>query len=315
LQNIRLDDWYSLANIRQPNPAVHDIHFRDIWAMDSLAMVRSAFVGDITDVSFKGVDLYSKPATSVVDIPLTVSNGAAMPTFEPNPLDATFLYQPGVLRPRMPIYFQANGHDTLSYQWLFGDGTSAVGAKVRHAFSDAHGTLLDGSGRYRVLLHVTDGKGDESWSSRSVVISNRVRSPLKFALSLTPGWNIAHTDGDTTYDGYIRIPANGGYTFTLLTSTTARMVVDGGLTAYSPEKQPQVCGSVGDAVQPVRLSAVLQKGLHRITITKGPEQENAVREPPSDLPLLFWEGPDLESQPVPQSAMQHRIRVQALLRH
>jgi hypothetical protein len=206
----------------------------------------------------------------------------------------------------MPIDFQANYHDGLHYRWLFGDGTAAAGAKVKHIFSDAEGTLLDGSGRYRVLLHVTDGDGGESWSSRSVVIANRPVNSLAPTPPLVPGWNISSMpDGETKYDGYVTVPADGGYTFTLLTSTTAQMVVDDTLIIRSHGKQSQVCGSVGDAVQPMRLSSVLQKGLHRITITKGSEPENAVGDSSPNLPLLLWEGPELETQPVTQDAIHH----------
>jgi hypothetical protein len=308
LQNIRLDDWYSLTNIRQPNPSVRDIRFRGIWAMDLPGMVPSALVGDISGVSFENIDVYGRPATNDADIPVTLSGGAAEPAYQRGPLDAGFVYQKGALRPRMPIAFQANYQPGLRYDWLFGDGTTAVGAAVKHTFADAKGTLLDGSGRYRVLLHVTDDRGDETWSTRSVVISDRARVPLALTQPLSSGWTISHLPaGGTRYDADVSIPADGGYTFDLLTSTTAEMVMDDALTVHSPKPQAQVCGSVGNAVQPLRLSSVLREGFHRITIVKGPEPENAIGNPASDLPMLLWEGPDQQTQPVPEAAI-HRAQ-------
>ena len=306
LRNIRLEDWYSLAEIRQPNPAVRNIQFRDIWAMDSPAMVPSVLAGDVSGVSFDDVNLYGKPAMGAADIPLALSDGAAEPSYAAGPLDASFSYQSGWLRPRKPVLFRAKYQDGVHYQWLFGDGTTAAGVEVRHAFPDTQGTLLDGSGRYRVLLHVTGRNRKESWSSRPVVVSGRPYRALSLSGTLTSGWAVSPVaDGGTRYDGYLSIPADGGYTFTMLTSRTAQMTIDSSLLLHSPEKQPEVCGSAGDAVQPLRISAALRKGLHHITIVQGSEPENAVAMPPSQLPLLLWEGPDLLSQPVPKTAIYH----------
>ncbi len=58
------------------------------------------------------------------------------------------------------IRFEATASDGVSYQWFFGDGSSAKGRAVRHAMPDEEGTLLDGSGRFRVLLKVTDKAGE-----------------------------------------------------------------------------------------------------------------------------------------------------------
>ena len=83
------------------------------------------------------------------------------------------------------------------------------------------------------------------------------------------------------------------------------MVINDDLIVHSPKPQAQVCGSAGNAVQPPRLSAVLRAGLHRITIVKGPELENAVGSPQSDLPVVLWEGPNRQTQPVPEAAVHH----------
>lgn len=308
-RNIRLDDWYSLAGIYQSNPAVRDIQFRDIWALDSPAMVPSVFAGDIGDVSFHNVDLYGDAASSLADVPLILSGGAVPPTFAPGLVDASFTYPSGLLRPHRTIRFEAQGNPALHYQWLFGDGTSATGAQVRHVFPDSQGTLLDGSGRFRVLLHVTDDNGNQSWSSQSIVIANSEAEAVARQGSLAPEWLQSEMpDGGRRYDGYISVPADGGYTFTLLTSRAARMTLDGRWDFHSPAKQAQVCGSAGDAVQPIRLSAALQQGRHRMSISLEPGIENAVVGAASSGPLLYWEGPGLKSEQVPPSAISHDAR-------
>lgn len=306
LQDIRLDDWYSLTGIYQPGGEVRNIRFHDIWAMDSPAMVSSVISGDVKDISFKDVVVNGRSAASKEDIPLRVSGGAAEPEFAPGVVDASFSYQPGVLRPRMPISFRAKYREGSIYEWLFGDGTAATGTAVKHAFPDAQGTLLDGSGRYRVLLHVTDDKGEQSWNSRSVVVGNHAEEPVASAQPLVPGWAVSRgASGETQYIGYVDIPADGGYTFTLLTSTTARMTIDDTAVVRSPEPQPEVCSSTGDAVQPMRLSLVLAHGPHRFSIVKGAEPENAATASPADGPLLLWEGPDLQVERVPEAAIRH----------
>jgi hypothetical protein len=258
----------------------------------------------VRDISFKDVVVNGRPAIDKAGIPLTVSGGAAEPEFDPGSVDASFSYQAGALHPRMPIHFRAIYREGLKYQWLFGDGASATGAEVQHAFPDAQGTLLDGSGRYRVMLHVTDAKGDESWSSRPVVVASHARAPLASTQPLAPGWSISKLlGGQTQYDGYIDVPVDGGYTFTFLTSTTAQMTADGTIVG-NPEMQPQVCGSIGNAVQPLRLSLVLQRGLHRFSIVKGAEPENAIAAPEGS-PYLLWEGPEQPSEQVPEAVIRH----------
>lgn len=72
----------------------------------------------------------------------------------------------------------------------------------------------------------------------------------------------------------------------------------------SPELRIQVCGSMGDAVQPVRISAALQAGWHRIRIALDPGIENEPT-PAAGGPALYWEGPQTLVAPVPGSAEFH----------
>jgi hypothetical protein len=292
-QNIRLEDWYSLVQIHQPNLGVRDVKFKGVWAMDGPGKVPSVLKGDVSSVSFKGVNTGGGEATDNAALPLEVEGSAQQPTYRAAPLDARFDYTRGLLRPKREITFTALGANTgnLHYHWFFGDGSAADGRQVRHAFPDAEGTLLDGSGRFRVLLHIWDDSGHQSWSSQSVVVAMHLQPP-----SANPFENSA-TQSSRVYSRYIYVPVDGGYTFILLASTEASLAIDGLPAAHSPEPRPQVCGSPGDAVQPTRLSVALKAGWHRIKATRRAEVENAASV--SGVPLLLWEGPGLTRQAIP----------------
>ncbi len=167
---------------------------------------------------------------------------------------------------------------------------------VRHAFPDAEGTLLDSSGRFRVLLKVTDSTGRTDWASHAVVVT-RSLYPAVTVDAAAPGlhyryfeglWKSAPRFDDMTavssgiasnledavrlreddyaivFDGYIAIPADGGYTFTLLSRDGGELSIGDTLVASSPAPVGQVCGSVGDMVQAARGSIGLKAGLHPI---------------------------------------------------
>ena len=61
----------------------------------------------------------------------------------------------------------------------------------------------------------------------------------------------ANAQGFTRYavawDGFIDIPADGGYTFHLMSRDGARLVIDGLEVAKTGPPFPQVCGSPGNA--------------------------------------------------------------------
>ncbi|TCK75311.1 PKD domain-containing protein [Acidipila rosea] len=297
-ENIRLEDWYSLVQLRQPNPSVHDVTFQSIWAMDGPGMVPSVLKGDIYGVSLDGVDTGAGNALSDADLPLAVEAGAGQPTYKRAWLDASFDYSHGLLRPGKKIVFKARGpkDKRLHYHWLLGDGSTADGQKLHHVFPDTEGTLLDGSGRFRVLLHVWDDAGHNAWSSQSLVIASRLHPPV------TPDISPATTPSNSgILDRYVRVPADGGYTFTLLTSMDATLAIDSIEPAHSPSARAQVCGSQGNAVQPIRMSAALSKGWHHIRIRRSGGQDNATNSR-SNGPLLLWQGPRLRLQPIPDTA-------------
>lgn len=299
--NIRLEDWYSLVQLRQPNPGIQDVVFSNIWAMNGPGMVSSTLKGDVAGVSFRNVNLGFGNVGNDHDVPLTLLDGAKSAQFENGP-DVAFTYSPGLLRPGSKVTFTANGPAGLRYEWLFGDGTTAQGNSVEHIFPDANGTLLDGSGRFRVLLHSSDSAGHEAWRSQMIVVADSLHTAQMAANSNLSSGLLLLTPDKKSYEGLIRVPADGGYTFTLLTSTTASLTIDG-VRTNSPKLRPQVCGLQGNAVQSVRVSVALARGLHQIAIRRGPEIENA--EGSSESPLLLWEGPGISLRAVPDAAFFH----------
>ena len=165
------------------------------------------------------------------------------------------------------------------------------------------GTLLDGSGRFRVLLHIEDLADQQAWSSRSVVISQHLLQSYQAGANVPLG----ETNTETRVENrLIQVPADGGYTFTLLTSTQGSLQIDNLAPVSMPRSRPQVCGSVGDAVQPVRLSVALRRGTHRIRIQRSSAVENAESPvgKPNNSAVLLWEGPGIKRQLVPQQEEQ-----------
>jgi hypothetical protein len=284
--NIRLEDWYALFQVRQGLPKVRDVRFTDTWAMDGPAMVAPVLNGDVSGVTLQGSSPQGFEGSTVA-----LEDGAAAAAQLASPLTASFTYSSGALKPGEVIKFEAATPDAIGrkFTWLFGDGTRAEGRSVEHRFPDASGTLLDGSGRFRVLLHVVDASGQQSWSSQSVVVAPHALAAVA----------AADSNGDAhNYTRMLNVPADGGYTFTLLTSTKGSLTIDDLPAAVTPQPRHQVCGAPGDAVQPVRVSAVLRGGLHRIRVERDDAIENAGVEK-SGEPLLLWEGPGVARQLVP----------------
>jgi hypothetical protein len=305
--NIRLEDFYSLMQIRYPNPRVEGVVFSNVSALDGVAMAPSVLQGNVSGVVLDGVRVTGKVAASDADIPLEVTDGAAEPTYGPALTDASFDYGPGLVRPGQKVSFRVLAPAAgWRYEWLFGDGTTAVGSQVQHAFPDAEGTLLDGSGRFRVLVHATRAPHDEVWVSRSVAVGRQPVPADAVPEPVVPGVARVDTGRATEYDGWVRIPADGGYSLTLLTSRRATMIVDNLPPVRSPEVRIQVCGSLGDAVLPTQISAALLAGLHRIRIELDPGVENVAQSNLGDgAPLLLWEGPGILPEAIPGAALVH----------
>lgn len=179
-ENIRLEDWYSLVQIEQPNPSVRDISFKNIWAIETPSLVPSTLLGDVDGITFDHVRIADKVVAANSDVPLNLESGAKEPTYSNTGSHAAFTYSAGALHPREKVTFDASssGPHIQSYEWSFGDGSTAKGRKVHHKFPDAAGTLWDNSGRFRVTLKTTTDDGNIDWIYQPVVVATSFRLSL-----------------------------------------------------------------------------------------------------------------------------------------
>ncbi|HWT66185.1 MAG TPA: hypothetical protein VN151_08720, partial [Terracidiphilus sp.] len=80
-ENLFLDDWYSLVQVEQQQPAIRDLTFRNIWALDQPPLIPSSIAGSVSGVTFDNIKLGQQRLDSAAALPLTVTEGAAAPTF------------------------------------------------------------------------------------------------------------------------------------------------------------------------------------------------------------------------------------------
>ena len=342
-ENLWLDDWYSLFQMQQQQPGLHGFTFRNLWALGQPPLVASGMQGQVRDVRVENVKYGQTRVTSNANLPLAVSGGAQEPTYQPGDrqVRAGFHYSPAVVQPGVPVTFLADtaANPRARYTWFFGDGTTAVGKRVRHRFADARGSDLDGtdangSGRFRVMLQVEDKQGHQDWASQGIAVvghwhdagnlepGNRPTAPgLNFQIfpgtwPELPGFaketstssgvaeNLSDTDAGgftryaVLYDGYLQVPAEGGYSFHLLARDGARLIIDGLLVAQIGPPFAEVCGSPINAVRYARGTIGLRPGKHVIRL------ESLETMSPAK-PRLLWEGPGVGLTDVPSSAFIH----------
>jgi hypothetical protein len=345
-ENLFLDNWYSLAQLEQEYPGLHEFTFRNIWALDQPPLADSTMIGDVADVTFDNVKYGQTRAGGNAGLPLAVSGGAQQPRYADarSPV-AAFTIEPPVFAPGQYVTFTAQPSPGARYTWLFGDGIQTTGRRVRHRFPDAEGTELDGTsgpdgsgrlGRFRVLLHVEDDQGHEDWAAQGVVAVDHWHEALSAAGSSLAGlaWQIypgewtelpelaaerpvfagespnlyADSQGFThyaaTWDGFIDIPADGGYTFHLLARDGARLVIDGVEVAKTGPPFAQVCESPGNAMRYARGSLGLRAGKHTFHL-------EGLHSASQGVPRLLWEGPALPLNDVPPAAFSH-LRLDAV---
>lgn len=340
-ENIFLDNWYSLVQMEQEQPALHGFTFHNVWALDQPPLAESSLIGKVSDVVFDNVKYGQARADTNAALPLSVSGGADPTRFAPasGPV-AAFSFDPPTLAPGQKVTFTAQSTPHAQYTWLFGDGTQAHGRRVTHVFPDALGTELDGTalgaGRFRVLLHVTDNQAREDWAGQGVVAVAQWHEPVSSAVTAIPGltyhiypgsWtelpdltkeeavlnaetpNLqANAQGFTHYatawDGLIDIPADGAYTFHLIDRDGARLVIDGVQVAKTGPPFAQVCGSPGNALRYNRGSLGLRAGKHTLHV-------EGLHSASGEAPRVLWEGPALPLTDLPQAAYSH-VRVDEL---
>ena len=338
-ENLWLDDWYSLFQIEQEAPALHGITFRNIWALEQPPLVASKLQGQIKDVHIQNVKYGQAEVTSDANLPLAVSNGAQEPRYAAadQRVHAAFQVEPAVLEKGSIVDFTAQPAtgSHLRYTWMFGDGTTARGIHVKHRYTDADGTDLDGesgtgAGRFRVLLHVEDKDGHEDWAEQGITVVGKWQDAVApqptvagveyhiypgtwpqlpaFATQIATRQGVAITpaaadSGGFThyavaYDGFLNIPTDGGYTFHLLARDGARVIIDGQPLAKTGAPFAEVCGSSLNAVRYVDATIGLRAGKHTFRM------ETLETMSPFS-PRLLWEGPGIALTDIPETAFSH----------
>ena len=106
----------------------------------------------------------------------------------------------------------------------------------------------------------------------------------------------------TAWDGFITIPADGGYTFHLIDRDGARLVIDGVEVARTGPPFAQVCGSPGNALRYDRGAIGLRAGLHTIHV-------EALNTMSAGAPRLLWEGPGVPLGDVPPARFASAVMV------
>ena len=338
-ENLFLDNWYTLLQVEQEEPQVKGIVFRNIWALDQPALTGSTIRGAVKEVTLENVKMGQARATNDGDVPLTVTDGAEPVKYLGGRGPAAeFTMDPPVFAPGERVTFAAKVQPGTRYTWFFGDGSEAHGRQVVHRFPDAEGTELDSSGRFRVLLKAENSQGNTDWAAQSVVVVAQWHDALAGAAPTEAGLNWlvypgtwsdlpdlsqeqaifggqspglqADAQGFTKYavvwDGFVDIPADGGYTFYLLARDGARLTIDGIQVARTGPPFAQVCEARGNAVRFDRGSLGLRAGLHRLHVED-------LHTASGGAPRLLWEGPALPLKDVPTAAFR-RVQRDAVTR-
>ena len=347
--NLFLDNWYSLVQMQQHQPELHDFTFRNIWALGQPPLSSSLLSGDVRDIHFDNVKFGQQPVDHDSRMPMHVVQGATEPIYAPAPpLVAQFTVREPVRMPGSRVHLEAlrQPQRHLRYTWLFGDGTTATGRRVHHRFPDALGTELDGdrtgAGSFRVLLHVEDPRhkdaaGDalQDWAEQNLPVvarwhdalpggPNQLPTAAGLTYQIYPGqWpdfprfrqqvpmraGIAATLGAAdpggftrfavVYEGYVDVPVDGGYRFTVEARDGARLFVDEEAVAATGPQFAEVCGSPNNAVRYATGTIGLRAGLHHLRL-------EALETVSVGIPQLLWEGPALPLEPVPAAVFRHR---------
>jgi hypothetical protein len=237
-------------------------------------------------------------AASDADLPLVVSGGAQPPIFTPRmgPVAAVHRRSAGLCA-RAEGHLHRASLAGARYTWLFGDGTQATGRSVATLSrrrrnragrrSQRRGPLSRSAPRRRQGRENRTGPRREWWPwpmARCASIAvptvpglawqiypgelDRAARPDQRARGLQrrvaqPARRCAGIHAlRRRWDGFIDIPADGGYTFHLLDRDGARLVIDGVEVAKTGPPFAQVCGSPGNAMRYDRGSLGLRAGKH-----------------------------------------------------
>lgn len=200
--------------------------------------------------------------------------------------------------------------------------------------TDLDATDTNGTGRFRVLLEVENRKGDQDWSEQGVSVIGRWHEPGSqdpdgkatqpgLDYQIFPGtWpelpsfgteapvfrgvalNLGNADSHgftrfaVAYDGYLKVPSDGAYSFRLLARDGARLIVDGQVVAQTGPPFSEVCGSRVNAMRYALGVIGLRTGRHVVRI-------ESLESMSPGAPRLLWSGPGIPLSEIPASALSH----------
>ena len=144
-ENLWLDNWYSLAQIEQEEPSIHNFIFKNIWALDQPPLASSTITGDVLQgVTFDNIKYDQNRAANEGELQLITSGGAEPPRFPaPSGPVAHFTFSPPVFGPGDQVTFMADPATPVTHGFS-GMAPHAHGRSVKHKFPDALGTAYDG---------------------------------------------------------------------------------------------------------------------------------------------------------------------------
>jgi hypothetical protein len=328
-EDIRMDSIYSVAQLlpsKNGSGSVQNIRFRNI-RMPTPPLIGSVISGVCSGISFENIQFGDHRVDSLSSLGLGEAALSATVIQDLSPR-ADFQYGKGLLRPGQPVAFDAResaGNKPIrSYAWNFGDGTTGEGALATHIFQDVSGTRMDGSGRFQVQLAVTDEAGAHDVIVRPVVIGTALVAATKTG-TRQQGLSCRRYTGARTswaglqqrgpdeirssgtikelalsckapytlwFDGYLKVPVSGGYTFYMMSRDGAYLQVGAAVLVNSNTVQPQVCNTVGNAVLQHSSTALLEAGLHPVSF--GYKQDLG-----SEVFALYWQGPANRLEQIP----------------
>ncbi len=322
-KDIRMEDWYSLYQLQQPTPGIRDVSFTDVMAPEQPASVASTIKGDITGVKLDNIILAGTLLTPSTNRPGVVAS-EPQPVIENTAPIVSLKPITGLIRPGTRVHFEAlpqPGSSGLKYTWLFGDGKQHAGRKASHRFPDTAGTLHDGTGRFRVLLHIATPSGRNTWLSQPVLVTDALLPatapgegttatyleqspgqpdslPVQTAASAFSLAALPHREDhySITFEGDIQAPTDGSYRFLAIANDSATLSVDGKLTTVAPPPFAQVCGLAGNAARQLSLYAPLAAGRHHIKVTE--QHTNG-----TDDFRILWQGPGFDLQQLPAATV------------
>ena len=343
--DIRLEDWYSLTDLEESAPRIRYATFTDVAALELPARVPSVLSGDVSGVSFDNIVSAGTLATDEASLHLTRANGALPPAITATGPRAHIVSTTGLIRPKQKVHFEAvsDGGSTASlhYDWTFGDGAHALGSKVNHRFPDTDGTLHDGAGRFRVLLHISAPGNRHTWLYQPVVVSDALLSPQPPNPRSSPGITFRYTElrwkesaitpptnlEASTEDGREAAPQTGTQTtfalpathraenYTLALDGTVQAPTDGTYTFVFATDQAEITldgKPVATAPKPFAQVCGLAGNATQaipiyVALAAGPHhlQISETHTLGQDHFQVLWQAPSRPLEPIPPSVLSH----------